>query len=208
MTTVNQPGLRSNSAPSSRKSSDLERIEAEVLSCGLDKDTDKVSMLEESLRDHNSKNHRKISSGRQELEATFSAMNYGKRGGTAQIELEDDIESDKAQDSTSKIEPSRESIIPFSELETFCRPDEKTTTELGYLSEHGQEINREPLPYSVSDNGNQSITARETSKLKNKARNAPQSPLEDTQIEPGSTKLPITEEMGQDLYNSETANHM
>ena len=208
LTTVNQPGLRSNSEPSSRKSSDIERIEADVRSRGLDKDTDKVVMLEESLRDHNSKNHRKISSGRQELEATFSAMNYSKRGGTAQIELEEDIESDKAQDSMSKIEPLRESIIPFSELETFCRPDEKTTTELGYLSEHGQEINREPLPYSDSDNDNQSVTARETSKLKNKARNAPQSPLEDTQIEPGSTKPPITEEMGRDLYNSETANHM
>ena len=78
LTTVNKPGLQSNSEPSSRKSSDLERIEAEVLSHGLGKDTDKVSMLEESLRDHNSKNHRKISSGRQELEATFSAMNYGK----------------------------------------------------------------------------------------------------------------------------------
>ena len=209
MTTVNQPGLRSNSEPSSRKSSDLERIEAEVLSCGLDKETDKVSMLEESLRDHNSKNHRKISSGRQELEATFSAMNYGKRGHTAQIELEEDIESDKAQDSMSKIEPLRESIIPVSELETFCRPDEKTT-ELGYLSERGQEINREPMPYgeSDSDNDNQSVTARETSKLKNKARNAPQSPLEDTQIEPGSTKPPITEEMGQNLYYSETADHM
>ena len=68
------------------------------------------------------------------------------RGRNAQIELEEDIESDKAQDSMSKIEPLRESIIPFSELETFCRPDEKTTTELGYLSERGQEINREPLP--------------------------------------------------------------
>ena len=78
LTTVNQPGLQSNSEPSSRKSSDLERVEAEVISRGLDKDTDKVSMLEESLRDHNSKNHRKISSGRQELEATFSTMNYGK----------------------------------------------------------------------------------------------------------------------------------
>ena len=56
-------------------------------------------MLEESLRDHNSKNLRKISSGRQELEATFSVMNNDKRGRTAQIELEEDIESDKAQDS-------------------------------------------------------------------------------------------------------------
>ena len=125
-------------------------------------------MLEESLRDHNSKNHRKISSGRQELEATFSAMNYGKRGGTAQVELEEDIESDKAQDSMSKVEPLRESFIPVSELETFCRPDEKTTTELGYLSKRGQEINGEPLAYSNSDNDNQSVTARETSKLKKK----------------------------------------
>ena len=32
--------------------------------------------------------------------------------------------------------------------------------------------------------------------------------MEDTQIEPGSTKPPVTEEMGQDLYNSETADHM
>ena len=78
------------------------------------------------------------------------------------------------------------------------------------MSERRQEINREPLPYSESesDNDNQSVTVRETSKLKIKARNAPQSPLEDTQIEPGSTKPPITEEMGQDLHNSETADHM
>ena len=164
--TVDEPGLPSNSGPSSRKPSDLEHTEVEVLSRGLDKDTDKVAMLEESLRDHYSKIHQKISSRRQELEATFLAMR-----GTAQMELEEDIESDKAQVSRSKIEPFRESILPILELETFHMLDEKATTELVYLSEHGQEINREPLPYSGSDNHNQSVTTRETGKSKKQSSN-------------------------------------